>query len=257
MRLVILGSSGTFPAPGRPGSGYLVEREGTTIWIDAGPGTFMALADRTEPSGVDAVVISHVHPDHCTDLFAFYHYTAYGPGGAAYGHSGRPPVPVYAPAGVAERVAAFVGADDPSHPVHAALDFRKVGEGDTAEVGPLHLQFAATDHSVPTVGVRIDAGGPALVYSADTGPGGGVPVLAAGARLLLCEASYQGDRADYEYPHHLTAAEAGALARAAGVDRLMLTHIPPVVDPRRSVEEAEAEFGRAVELAVPGMEVRL
>ncbi len=251
MRLVILGSSGTFPAPGRPGSGYLVEREGTTVWIDAGPGTFLALSDRMSPADVNAVVISHVHPDHCTDLFAFFHYMAYGPG------SGSPPVPVYAPDGVAERVSAFVGSEDPSHPLHAALEFRKVGEGDSAQVGPLHLRFAGADHSVPTVGTRVDAGGPALVYSGDTGPGGGVPDLAAGARLFLCEASYLGDRDDYPYPHHLTAAEAGAMARAAGVDRLMLTHIPPVYDPRRSVAEAEATFGRPVELAVPGMEVRL
>ncbi len=248
MRLVVLGSSGTFPVPGRPGSGYLVQREGTTLWVDAGPGTFLALSDRVTPSEVDAVVISHIHPDHCTDVFAFYHYLAYGPGG-------KLPVPVYAPDGVVERVTAFAGAEDPTHPLHGALDFRKVGDGDEAEVGPLRLRFATTDHSVPTVGVRVDAGGPALTYSADTGPGGGVPALAAGARLLLCEATYQGSRAGVVYPHHLTAAEAGRMAREAGVDRLMLTHIPPVLDWRRSVEEAEAEFGRSVELAVPGMEV--
>ena len=250
MRLAILGSSGTWPAPRRPASGYLVERAGTRVVLDLGSGAFAALAGRTDPGNLDAIVISHIHPDHCTDLFPFYHYLAYGPGG-------KTPIPLYAPEGAVEHLAAFVRASAADHPFYGAFAVNTVGEGDRAAVGALQMAFAATEHPVPTVGVRVEGEGRVLVYTADTGPGGGVPALAVGADLLLAEATYQGESADKPYADHLTAAEAGRLARDAGVRRLMLTHLPPTLDVARSVEEAEASFGRPVQAAVPGMEVRV
>ncbi len=249
MLLSVLGASGTYPAPGRPGSGYLVEWSGSRVWVDAGPGTFAALGSRADPGELDAVVVSHVHPDHCTDLFALYHYLAFGPGG-------RAPIAVYVPEGAAEHLGAFVraGADDPWS---KRFDFRTVGEGDQAAHGGLGLRFGATAHSVPTIGVRLEAGGRALAYSADTGLGGGVPGLAEGADVLLCEATYQGAREEHPFPYHLTATEAGELAARAGSRRLVLTHIPPDLDGEQSVAEAGAAFGAPVERAYPGMEVEV
>ena len=248
MRLHVLGSSGTWPTPGRPASGYVVSHEGTRIWVDAGPGTFMALAGLMVPGELDAVVISHVHPDHCSDFFALLHYLAYGPGGSV-------PVPVYVPAGAAEHLASFVRADDDGSRFSHVFTMHTVGEGDEVDVGAVHVRFAEASHSVPALAVRFDAGGASLAYSGDTGPGGGLPALATGVKLLLCEAAYQGNRGEHPYPFHLTAGEAGALARASGATRLMLTHVQPALDLSVSVAEAEAEFGRAVEVAVPGMEV--
>jgi ribonuclease BN (tRNA processing enzyme) len=134
---------------------------------------------------------------------------------------------------------------------------RTVGEGDAVDVGSLRIRFAEASHSVPALCVRFEGDGPALAYSGDTGPGGGLPALAEGVGLLLCEAAYQGDRDQHPYPFHLTAAEAGTLAREAGAQRLMLTHIQPSLDAARSVAEAEERFGRPVELAVPGMAVEV
>ncbi len=250
MRLTVLGCSGTYPAAGQPASGYLVEWGGATIWVDAGPGTFDALSERTEPGELDAVVVSHRHPDHCTDLFALYHYLAFGPGG-------RVPVAVFVPEGAADHLAAFTGGDTGSGAFRRLLDFRTVGDGDTAAVGGLTLRFASASHSVPTVGVRLEAGGRSLAYSADTGPGGGVPGLAEGADVFLCEATYQDPRSQHDYPYHLTASEAGAMAREAGAARLILTHLPPALDAQRSMGEAATAYGSEVELAVPGMEVHV
>ena len=248
MRLHVLGSSGTWPTPGRPASGYLVSREGTRLWVDAGPGTFMALADAMSPGELDGVVISHVHPDHCSDFFALLHYLAYGPGGSV-------PMPVYVPPGAAEHLASFVRADDDGSRFGQVFTMHTVGDGDAIDIGSLHVRFAEASHSVPALATRFEGGGASLAYSGDTGPGGGLPELAAGVKLLLCEAAYQGERDSHPYPFHLTAGEAGALARAAGARRLMLTHMQPSLDPAVSVAEAEAAFGRPVEVAVPGMEV--
>ncbi|MFB3051390.1 MAG: MBL fold metallo-hydrolase, partial [Acidimicrobiia bacterium] len=57
---------------------------------------------------------------------------------------------------------------------------------------------------------------------------------------------------DKEYAQHLTAGEAGQIARDVGAKKLVLTHIPPYLDPSRSVHEAELTFDRPVALAVPG-----
>ncbi len=108
---------------------------------------------------------------------------------------------------------------------------------------------------MPTIATRFTAGGRALSYSADTGPGGGFPALAQGADVLLVEATGVGERDPQSYEYHLTASEAGALAAAAGTPRLVLTHVSPTVDSRRAVSEAAVTYGREPDLAVPGMTI--
>jgi ribonuclease BN (tRNA processing enzyme) len=237
MRVRVIGSSGTFPAPGRPASGYLVERGDTRVWCDAGPGTFMSLP--VDSDLVDAVVISHQHPDHCSDLMAAYHAWTFRP-------SPRDPVPVFAPQAVWDHMVAFLERQP------TCFDFEPVWTGDEAVVGDLRITFVEMDHSVPTVGSHWEGGGRTLFYTGDTGSGGEWQELASGVEMLLSEASYQEATKNQDYPQHLSAAEAGRIARAVGAKRLTLTHIPPYLDPSVSVAEAEEGFGRPVRLAVPG-----
>lgn len=237
MRVRVVGSSGTFPAHGRAASGYLVERGRTRIWCDAGPGTFMSLP--VDPDLIDAVVISHQHPDHCSDLMAAYHAWTFRP-------TPRDPVPLYAPQAVWDRIVGFLEKAPES------FDFRPVWTGDEADVGDLHISFVEMDHSVPTVGSRWDGGGRTLFYTGDTGPGGHWHELASNVDVLLSEASYQEATKNENYPYHLSAAEAGEIARRVGAASLTLTHIPPYLDPSVSVAEAEEKFDRPVRLAVPG-----
>ena len=76
---------------------------------------------------------------------------------------------------------------------------------------------------------------------------------ARSANTLLAEASFQGT--EKPAPHHLTAAEAGEIAQQAGVERLILTHLMPTLDPQQSIAEAAAEFHGDVMVAAPGLEV--
>jgi ribonuclease BN (tRNA processing enzyme) len=234
-----MGASGTYPVRGHPSSGYLIEQGSTRIWCDAGPGTFVTLP--VDPDLVDAIVISHQHPDHCLDVITAFHAFRYRP-------NPRRSVPVYCPAAVIERLSLF--ADNPE--LAETFDFHAMSGGDSVVIGEIRLTFAWTDHSVPTLGSRWEANGRVFAYSADTGPQGDWHDIAQGADLFLCEASYQGDLENYSYKHHLTAVLAGSIARAQNAKRLMLTHIPPYLDKTISVSEAEASFDRPVELAVPG-----
>jgi ribonuclease BN (tRNA processing enzyme) len=74
---------------------------------------------------------------------------------------------------------------------------------------------------------------------------------------MLIEATYQGASEDKPWAHHLTAGEAGEIARRVGARKAFLTHIWPTLDPSRSVEEASATFGRQADLAVPGTELTI
>ncbi|MCI0545460.1 MAG: MBL fold metallo-hydrolase [Actinobacteria bacterium] len=242
MRVHVIGSSGTFPAPGRPAAGFLIEHRGTRVWCDAGPGTFVALP--VDPDLVDAVVISHQHADHCSDILTAFHAWTYRP-------QPREGIPILAPESVWDRVCGFV--DKGQEPViDRTFSFRPVADGDTARFGDLEVSFTGMNHSVPAVGSRWEADDRTLFYTGDTGPGGAWREAARDVDVMLSEASYQESTKDPGYPMHLSAAEAGLIAREMGVHRLVLTHIPPYLDVSQSIHEAEQTFDRPVSAAVPG-----
>ncbi len=244
MRLTVLGSTAGCPGRENPASGYLLEADGATIWLDAGTGTFMELARRVDPGRLDAVVLSHGHVDHCVDVLGLYGYLAFGP-------SGHVPVPVLLPAGVTEQLTGFARAGE-EHVLHHVLALETVAPGDVRRIGAATLTFGRAEHPVPTLTVRVDHPGGSLAYSADTGPGGDLADLARDTDLLLCEATLQGPRDPRTYPYHLTAAEAGGVARDAAAGRLVLTHVAALLDPEVSVAEAAAVFAGPVAWAAPG-----
>lgn len=242
MRVHVMGSSGTFPSPGRPAAGFLVEHRETRVLCDAGPGTLMATPVDTDL--IDAVVVSHQHPDHCTDLFTAFHAWTYRP-------EPRSDVPVYAPQAVWDRVGGFLDKGQGSV-LDSTFRFTPVWTGDRVNIGNMEVAFTEMDHSVPTVGSRWEADNKTIFYTGDTGPAGSWRELARDVDVFLAEATYQDSTRNPDYPMHLCAGEAGSIAREVGARRLVLTHIPPYLDASRSVYEAEQTFGRPVELAVPG-----
>src|SRR3954454_13183205 len=76
--LTVLGAGPAWSdRPGSAGAAYLVQTPSTAILLDLGQGSFPRLAAAIEPSELDAVVISHLHPDHFIDLIPLRHYLAY------------------------------------------------------------------------------------------------------------------------------------------------------------------------------------
>lgn len=241
IRLDVLGSSGTAPAKDNPASGYLVRHRDTTIWMDAGPGTYMALLQAVDPTEVDAVLLSHMHADHCTDLFALFQ-------GLKYVRGVEDPVPVLAPDGSIERLRGFVQAGDD----HALFNVFAIHEGrpdESFQFGGVAVKAQAAHHSAPAFAYRLEADGVSLGYTGDTGPSEMVAEHFAGVTALLAEASLSPGDA---YPFHMTARQAGEMAAAVGTSRLILTHIPETIDPASSAAEAAEAFAGDVSLARPG-----
>ena len=234
LSVTILGCSGSYPGTGAACSSYLVRSSTTTIWLDAGSGSLANLQRHVAITDVDAVVLSHEHPDHTGDLTGFYVACKY------YLHRER--VPVYAPAGVADTV---YYSGEP-------IAWHDVADGDAVDIGGLRLTFSRTDHPTETLAVRVDGDGRSLGYSADSGPRWSLAKLGPGLDLALCEATYLSDSEGKA--QHMSARQAGQSARDAGVGRLVLTHQQPGVDPEAARAEGAEAFGRDVDVAVVGAE---
>ena len=247
MKLTIVGCSGSYPGPDAPASCYLVEEddaEGRTwrIVLDLGSGALGALQKYADPLAVDAVFLTHLHPDHCMDLCGYHVLQRYHPDGP------RPRIPVWGPEGTADRMAAAYGLD-PDPGLTEEFDF--IDHRPTVTVGPLVVDAVPVVHPVPAVGFRVRAEGRTLAYSGDTGPGAGLDALADGADTLLAEASFRSG--DVNPPAmHLTGADCGRAAADGGVERLVLTHVPPWHDPALAMAEAKSQYAGEIVLASPG-----
>jgi ribonuclease BN (tRNA processing enzyme) len=240
----VLGCAGGYPAAGNPCSGYLLQAAEQQVWIDAGGGTLAQLQRHCQVADLDAVWVSHLHPDHCTDLPLLVWLLLLG------GAQRATPLPVLGPVGWAATVAEFI--DEPLAEVAKVVEIVELRDGRQARFGDLAVTAVATAHGIPTYGLRASLAGRTVAYTADSGPCTALGQLAQGSDLLVCEAGTATPRAI-----HLTAEQAGQLAASSGAKRLVLTHLPPGADPARACSLAAAAFGGHVEAAAPGRRLEL
>lgn len=241
MRLTIVGCSGSMPGTESAASCYLIEHDGTRVVLDLGSGSVGPLQRYIALETVDAIVLSHLHADHCLDACAFVVWHRYS-------ERSHGPVPLYGPVGTRDRLAAAY--EHPASDLDDVFEFHTLS-ADAVVVGGLTLSFARTNHPVETYAVRVDNGSAAITYTADTGICDDVVELARGSDLLLSEAAQPADDPGYPQGLHLTGSQAGDHAAAAGVGRLLLTHIPPWVDAGAQLTDARTVFP-ATELVTPG-----
>jgi ribonuclease BN (tRNA processing enzyme) len=256
VHLTVVGCSGSTSGPSSPASSYLVQapHEGRTfsLVLDLGPGAFGHLYHHLDPREVDAIGLSHLHPDHCLDVCGFYVAARYSDPADPW-----PPIPLFGPAGTAERIgSAYRVAGTPGEAGPGIGDhFRYRDWGPEQQVGPFRVTTAEVAHPVPAYAIRVSEDGPdgaTLVYSGDTGPCDALVDLARGADLLLAEAAFR-DGEPHPAGVHLTGRQAATAAQQAGVGELVLTHIPPWHVPEEVRAEAAPHFGGPVSLATAGL----
>ena len=247
MRLTVIGCSGSYPGPDSPASCYLLESEfeGSTfrLLLDMGSGALGVLHQYVDPMLIDAVLLSHLHADHCLDLTGFYVLRRYHPDGAA------PRIPVWGPERTAVRMAKAYDLDeDPG--MNEEFDFTLYPDGPFT-IGPFEVTARMVAHPVTAYGLQIRADGRTLAYSGDTGTCGALVETARDADVFLCEASFV-EGGDNPPDLHLTGAEAGTMATQASARRLVLTHVPPWHQAEVMLAESKVTYAGPVELALPG-----
>lgn len=234
LSLTVLGCDGSFPGPAGACSGYLLRSARSNVWVDAGSGTMANLQRHIALEDIDAVVLTHQHPDHWTDLEGL---------AIAFKWSLKRDGPVvFAPAGIRELLRVGEAAD--------VFSWQDIDESSAVSVDDLRLSFSRTDHPVPTFAVRAECDGRRFAYSADSGPGWGLAELGDDLHLALCEASFLSDKEGTV--QHMSARQAGMSAAQARAERLVITHLMPGINRDESRIEAETAFGSAVEVAHVG-----
>ncbi|NKQ54826.1 MBL fold metallo-hydrolase [Amycolatopsis sp. K13G38] len=245
MRLTILGCSGSVPGPGKAASGYVLEAEGFLLGVDFGNGTFAELQTRHDPFDLGALLLTHLHPDHCADFGALTVLRRYHPEPPYDPRAKR--LPVYAPDNAPGRLASLYAPNDVELAETDLSDVFEFSElaGHPVRVGPFEVTAVPVEHPTAAFGLRISHGGRTFAYTGDTGPCDTLDELVAGVDVLLSEASWT-DAPERPAGVHLSGKQAGELARRAGVGRLLITHVAPWSDAGAILAEAGAEFPGAV-----------
>ena len=251
-QLTVLGGCGAWPEPGRACAGFLLEHRGTRIVLDMGYGTagrlFAALGS-AEADGLDAVIISHHHPDHMVDLHALLR-------ARWMGRPGAPKLPLYAPDGVVARLTELQDGDRTA--VSRVFDWHPI-PAPPQRAGPFRLDSVLLPHYVPNAGVRLSAPGLTIAYTGDTGPAPALADLGRDCDLYIADATSYEQRhgPDTGPPLNLNAAQAGGAAAAAAAQRLLLTHFWPGNDRQASKADAAARFRGEILIADEGSVIPL
>jgi ribonuclease BN (tRNA processing enzyme) len=242
VRLTVLGGCGGWPTARAACSGYLVEHDGFRVLIDPGYATFPRLLEHCDAASVDAVLVSHGHPDHCADLNPLLRARALGDRPA-------PRLTVHAPP---DALSAVLALDRPGT-LDDAFELREFVPGSAFDAGPFSVHSWLLPHWMPNAGLRLRAAGTSLAYTGDTGPSPDLTALARDADLLIAEASYPEHVPDDSVPYLSSARQAGRVAATAGAGRLVLTHLMPGTDPDAAVSAAAAGYAGSITVAVPGL----
>ena len=223
MRLTILGMNGPYPAPGGATSGYLLAAGESRIALDMGCGTLSRLTALTPPEELTALLLSHWHFDHSSDvLLLIYRLAA----------CAKAPLHVYAPVDESSPVRKIVqGCTE--------LVLHDIAPGDAFQVGDAQVTAFAARHPVPAVMYRVQAEGKTFCYTGDTNTTESLLPFAMGADFLLADGLFT-DSVWAEGKPHLSASLVAQLAKDADVRRFVITHLNPTIDPETLLRQARA-----------------
>jgi ribonuclease BN (tRNA processing enzyme) len=244
--LTVIGSGPARPQPDTPASGLLVETAAAAVLLDCGPGVISRLSRTHDPGRLSAVVIGHLHADHFSDLAPLRYLFPWE------GSDGKTMRVLLPPGGREHMVALARAISERDTFFDEAFAIEEYDPGSVVRIADALLSFVPGRHYVPAWGVSVrDDQGARLVYAGDTGPNDLLVAAAAGADMLVCEATLARVDEDEPARGHLTADEALDHAARAGVGAAVLTHYP---SDRREQLQALADRSRVpAAVARPGL----
>ena len=250
MDITLLGTGSPLPDPRRGGPATLVRTSGHQILVDAGRAVVMRLAGAgTLPVMLNAVLITHLHSDHLTDLndVITTHWVM----------SQQPTtLTIYGPPRTNEVVQATLAALAPDISYRLAhhqdtltwkpqVEVIEVAPGDQFSIGPVQVKVAETHHRPvePTLAYRLEDDSVSVVLGGDGIPCATLDDLCRGATAYVQTVLRDDlvklipnkrflDILDY----HSTVEQAAQTAQRAGVSKLILTHYVPSMQPGQEDE---------------------
>lgn len=231
MRLTILGNNGPYPSAGGACSGYLIREGAINLLIDCGNGTLSNLQKFVRLENLDAVILTHLHSDHMSDMLVLKYAWQIKRNRGQIDRN----LKVYAPP---EPVEEYGWLD-----VKDVFELKPVNRDTILDIGGMRITFEQMTHPVMDFAVSLEAGGRRFVFSGDTSWTENIIDFAQSAHLLMLDSGLmvKDKRGNAPVPH-LTAEECGIVAARANVGKLLLTHFWPEHDISELLAEARANF---------------
>lgn len=244
MKLTTIGSWGGYPKANEASSGYILEHNDFQLLVDCGSSVLSKMQNILQPENLDAVILSHYHPDHIADIGVLQH---------------------------ARLIQGFLGKKMDTLPIYAhafdqqefaKLTYKNITKGvaynpeQTVNIGPFQVRFLLTNHPVPCFAMRFEVEGKVLVYTADTSFKEEFIPFSKDSDVLLCECNFYSHQ-DGKGAGHMNSFDAGTLATDANVKQLVLTHLPHYGNLSELVAEASEKFAGPISLAEHGQVINL
>ncbi len=224
IKLTVLGNKGAYPGIYEACSGYLIETQNTKILLDCGAGIYQRLLQRINLDELDAIVLSHLHSDHMSDVLVMRY---------ALKLKNLPKIKLFMPE--KPEAESYILKNSEQFDIHLITENQKFIMGDVV------LEFAKMKHSVVSYATKIKTKESVLVYSGDTAYTPELSKFAKWCDLLICDAAFNEDTYFKGAPH-ASAKQAGIMAREAEAAKLLITHFTPDANLDNHLMEAKSEF---------------
>ena len=235
--VTVLGCSGSYAKPGGACTGFLVQSQQASVWLDAGPGTLGNLQKHVGLEEVSAIVLTHEHADHWLELPVVYN--------AVRHYIKCDPIPVYGTRGTLELAQQMCPAMEES------FLWNIITDGSQESIGDQQWKWSQTDHYVETMASRVDVGESSFLFTADTGPEWDISQLGETVSLAISESTFLSHK-EREGILHLSARQAGAFAQRVNADHLVLSHLAPGESEDDHALQASQVFDGPITVATAG-----
>ena len=237
MKLKVLGTKSPFNTLGHNCPGFLITEGNTKIMIDCGSGSHSLLNFPTDLDNL-SVIISHLHRDHYNDIYNLQ-YSSF-----VFHNQKRieKPIDVFLPS-TPENIYTDIIEEESSYAKYTIIN-----ENSKLKIGNIDISFCKTDHPVETYAIKLDNGDRTIVYTADTSFSAKDRLVgfAKNADLLISESSLLTSYGFPEINPHLTAKQAGLIAKEANAKNLILTHFWTEEKTENFVNEAKSVFTKVI-----------